>query len=91
VQGGSGLAGKRGTKGQTKAGVRRLADPLERQIELALRPGEFIYDCACFSFVSGLDGVATEIRSLTRPDPARATALCEAFLAGCHQKSRRIR
>jgi hypothetical protein len=26
------------------------------------------------------------IRALTRSDPARATALCEAFLAGCHQK-----
>jgi hypothetical protein len=36
--------------------------------------------------VSDLDRVVTDIRSLTRSDPARATALCEAFLAGCHQK-----
>jgi hypothetical protein len=63
-----------------------LSDPIERRIELALCPGEFVSDRACFSFVSGLDGVAAEIRSLTRSDPARATTLCEAFLAGCHQK-----
>ena len=83
---GSGFAAKRGTKGQTKPGTCRRADPIERRIESALRPGEFVYDRVCFSFVSDLDGVAAEVRSLTKSDPARATALCEAFLAGCHQK-----
>ncbi len=77
---------KRGTNRQVKPETRRRVDPLERRIESALRPGEFIYDRACFAFVSGLDGVTAEIRALTRSDPARATALCEAFLAGCHQK-----
>jgi hypothetical protein len=68
----------------------RLADPIERQIEFALRPGEFIGDRACFSSVSGLDGVAAEVRALTGSDPARATALCEAFVAGCHQKAEEL-
>jgi hypothetical protein len=31
---------------------------MERQIERALRPGEFIYDRASFAFVSGLEQVA---------------------------------
>jgi hypothetical protein len=66
--------------------TRLPTDPIERQIESALRPGEFIYDRACFLFVSDLDRVAADIWSLTRSDPARATALCEAFLAGCRQK-----
>jgi hypothetical protein len=74
-QGGPRLATKRGT-------TCRRTDPIERQIESALCPGEFIYDRACFSFVSGLDGVAAEIRSLTRSDPARATTLCEGFVIG---------
>jgi hypothetical protein len=34
-------------------------DPIEKQIERALRPGEFIHDRACFSFVSGLDPVVS--------------------------------
>ena len=69
---------------------RRLGDPIERRIELGLRPGEFIGDRACFSFVSGLDGVAAEVRAITRSDPVRATALCEAFLAGCAQKAEEL-
>jgi hypothetical protein len=67
-----------------------LGDPIERRIELGLRPGEFIGDRACFSFVSGLDGVAAEVRAITRSDPARATALCESFLAGCPQKAEEL-
>jgi len=78
-QGGARLPTRRGT-------TCRPSDPIERQIESALCPGEFIYDRACFSFVSGLELVAAGIRSLARSDPARATSLCEAFLAGCHQK-----
>jgi hypothetical protein len=85
-QGGSGLAANGAPGRQTKPRSRRLADPIERQIELALRPGEFIGERAVFSFVSSLDGVASEVRALTRSDPVRATALCEAFLAGCHEK-----
>jgi hypothetical protein len=32
-------------------------DPIEHQIELALRPGAFIPDRTCFSFVSELESV----------------------------------
>ena len=42
---------------------KRLAqvDPIEHQIELALNPGAFIPDRACFSFVGELDEVAARI------------------------------
>lgn len=65
-------------------------DPMERQIELALCPGEFIYDRACFSFVSGLEQVLRGIQELVAPEPRRAVSLCEAFLAGCHAKAEQL-
>ncbi|MEK7407066.1 MAG: DUF6880 family protein [Acidobacteriota bacterium] len=65
-------------------------DPLEHQIELALSPGMFIRDRACSSFVSGLEEVAASIGKLTRTAPARATALCETFLAGCYEKAEEL-
>ncbi len=70
----------------TKRKTGSKADPIERQIELALRPGEFIYDRACISFVSGLEEVAARIGEVATTEPARAVALYEAFLAGCHVK-----
>ena len=63
---------------------------MERQIERALRPDEFIHDRACFSFVSGLEQVANGIKELTTTEPARAVALCEAFVAGCHAKAEQL-
>jgi hypothetical protein len=39
-------------------------DPLEKEIELPLRSGEFISDCACFSLASG------KIEGLTGTDPS---------------------
>jgi hypothetical protein len=39
----------------------RKVDPIEHQIELALKPGGFIGDRSCFSFVSGLEEVAANI------------------------------
>jgi hypothetical protein len=66
------------------------ADPIEAQIETDLRPGEFIHDRACFSFVSGLETVAADIQKLVPEEPARAVALCEAFLAGCHAKAEQL-
>jgi tetratricopeptide (TPR) repeat protein len=65
---------------------RGRADPIEHQIELALSPGTFIRDHACFSFVRGLEEVAARIGKLTGNDSARAIALCETFLAGCYEK-----
>lgn len=41
----------------------------------------------CFTFVSGLEEVATIIDNLVAVEPARAVALYEAFLAGCHAKT----
>ena len=69
---------------------RRDADPLEVEIELALNPGAFIPDRACFSFVSGLDGVAAKIAKLARTGPARAMALYETFLAGGYEKAEEL-
>jgi len=63
---------------------------MERQIERALRPGEFIYDGACFSFVTGLEQVANGIKELIATEPSRAVALWEAFLAGCHLKAEQL-
>src|SRR5258708_31115768 len=65
---------------------RRKVKPFEQQIELALRPGEFIYDRACFSFVSGLEEVAASIGKISTKEPLSSVALYEAFLAGCHGK-----
>lgn len=62
-------------------------DPVEQQIELALRPGELIHDRACFSFVDGLEAVIAEIDKVGADEPQRAVALFETFLAGCHAKA----
>ena len=73
-----------------KRNSRGTADPMERQIERALRPGEFIHDRASFAFVSGLEQVANGIKELIATEPSRAAALCEAFLAGCHAKAEQL-
>lgn len=74
------------SEGTMKGKARRNADPLERQTELALRPGSFIGDRGCFSFVRALDKALASIGALTKTEPARAAALCETFLAGCYEK-----
>ena len=43
-------------------------------IEVAFRPGAFIRDGECFSFVSGLEEVAAIIDKLVATEPARAVA-----------------
>ncbi len=53
---------------------RSNADPLERQLERALRPGEFIYDRACFVFVSCLKLVANGVKALIATEPVRVTS-----------------
>jgi len=35
-------------------------DPLEHEIAMALKPGAFLPDRACYSFVSGLEGVGAK-------------------------------
>ena len=60
------------------------------RMELALDPGTFIHDRACFSFVSGLEEVSAKIGDLIASDPARATVLYETFLAGCGAKTEEL-
>src|ERR1039457_7506586 len=69
---------------------RGKVNAIERQIEVTLRPGEFIHDRACISFVSGLEWVAANIGKVTAAEPARSVTLCEAFLAGCHAKAEEL-
>ena len=65
-------------------------DPIENEIELALSPGEFIRDRACFSFVSSLQAVAIQIELLLKTDSARAAGLYEIFLVGCREKAEEL-
>lgn len=68
----------------------RRRDPIENEMELALSPGVFIRDRACFSFVSGLEAVACGIDSLLETEAERAAGLFETFLAGCHEKAEEL-
>ena len=65
-------------------------DPFEREIEVALRPRAFIRDGECFSFVNGLEALASRIEQLIQSDPKRACALYETFLAGCTAKANEL-
>lgn len=68
----------------------RKPDPLESEIEQALRPGDYIADRACLSFVTELEAVVARIAPLIGSDPARATALLETFIAACSEKAEEI-
>jgi hypothetical protein len=70
----------------TKKVARGPRDPLEREIEAALDPGRFVGDRSCFSFVSDLEEVESDIAALLESAPGRAVALYEAFIAGCYEK-----
>lgn len=65
---------------------RTTADPMEQQIELAVKPGAVIPERACSTFVGHLEPIAARIAQLINSDPPRAVALYEAFLAACHVK-----
>ena len=65
-------------------------DPLEREIELALKPGKFISDHACFAFTDELDEVVVEIGKQMNTDPVRAASLYETFIAGCYEKAEEV-
>jgi hypothetical protein len=67
-----------------------LRDPLEIEIEAALRPGCFIAYRDTLGFVSKLDEIAEQIRERTRTDPWRAVHLHESFLAGCYEKAEEL-
>lgn len=74
------VSGRRGPAASTHA------KPSTRSRNVA-RKGD---DRACFHFVSDLDEVAAKIAKLTNTDPARAVALYETFLAGCHEKAEEV-
>ncbi len=65
-------------------------DPIERDIEAALKPRTFIRDGECFSFVSGLETVASKFEQLVQSDPGRACGLYATFLAGCTAKANEL-
>lgn len=69
---------------------RKKRDPIEQQIELALSPGAFIRDRACFSFVSSLEEVVARIDILLKTNPARAEGPYETFLAGGREKAEEL-
>jgi hypothetical protein len=68
------------------ARVRRL----ERAIEAALAPGQFIGWRSSSAFVSGLEEAAAAIEPLIQSAPAEATDRFDAFLAGCIEKAEEI-
>ncbi len=68
----------------------KKADPLEREIEVALPPGYFIKYGTGWGFVEGLEQVEGEVAKLVRSAPARAAALYETFLAGCYAKAEEL-
>lgn len=68
----------------------RRRDRLEQEIETALDPGRFISDRGSYSFVADLELVDAELVALVGSEPARAVALYEAFLAGCHEKAEEL-
>ncbi|MHB8290486.1 MAG: DUF6880 family protein [Acidimicrobiales bacterium] len=70
-----------------KKSAREQRDPLEREIEAALDPGRFVGDRSCFSFVSDLEKVESDIARLLQSEPCRSVALYDAFLAGCYEKA----
>jgi len=74
------VSGRRGPEASTHA------KPSTRSRNVAQK-GD---DRACFHFVSDLDEVAAKIAKLTNTDPARAVALYETFLAGCHEKAEEV-
>jgi hypothetical protein len=65
-------------------------DPIEEEIEKALRPGRFIDYSADRLFIDGLQEVEAKIAKRVRWTPSRAVALYEAFLAGCYAKANEI-
>ena len=65
-------------------------DPIEEEIEAALRPGHFIKDGACWALVEGLDRIEGMIAKLVPSAPARAAALYETFLAGGYAKAEEL-
>jgi len=65
----------------------RQNDPLDDEIETALRPEQFIGSGFDDGFISDLEVVKRQIDGLIRADPERAIRLYELFLAASYQKA----
>ena len=63
---------------------------IESAIENSLRPGEYIDDDYCWSFVSDLEKVKDIIENIVNREPARAIDLMEIFMAACYEKAEEI-
>src|SRR6266702_2109439 len=59
---------------------------MEKVIESALEPGDFIAWNQESAFVVGLEDVERELAALRSSDPARAGRLYETFIAACYLK-----
>ena len=67
------------------------ANEIERNMEAALRPGRLITDGQSWDFVSRLEKIAAQVRSLVDDgQPATAVSLYETFIAGCYEKAEEI-
>jgi len=66
-------------------------DPLERDIEVAFDPGEYIGWREMAQFIRDLEHVAASINDVVLSgDVGRGVQLYEAFIAGCHLKANEI-
>jgi len=70
-----------------KQGIRSRTDPIELEIELALRSGVFISYSEGSSFVINLEEVTAKVRKMLATEPRRAVRLYGAFFAGCRAKA----
>lgn len=64
---------------------RKQIYPIEKAIEAALSPGNFISYNASWSFVDDVQSVANDIGEVITKEPERAVRLYEIFIAACHR------
>ena len=70
---------------------RKILGSVAQAMERALRPGAFITDQACVSFVRHLDRIAAQLAALLgQGEAGQAVTLYELFLAACHEKAEEI-
>ena len=65
-------------------------DPIEVDMEIALRPGRYISYGDAFDFVCRFEVVEDGVDKLIASEPERAATLYETFLAGCLEKAEEI-
>jgi hypothetical protein len=70
---------------------KKKLDPLERSIERAMLPDQYINYQYGSEFVSGLERVKSQIDALVASgEPERAANLYESMIAGCYEKAEEI-